>query len=145
MDEPTNGLDPTQILEIRKLIKELSHHSTVILSTHILQEVEALCDRAIIILQGKIAKDASLEDLKSSSRVHLEVEGNRETIKKLLSTSDNVTQVHFHSESKDEIQKFDLEIKNPKLTADIAKSLIENKLNLHCLQPLKGDTTIEIL
>lgn len=64
LDEPTSGLDPNQIIEIRQLIKDLGREKTVILSTHILGEVEAVCDRAIIINKGKLAADASIEDLK---------------------------------------------------------------------------------
>jgi ABC-2 type transport system ATP-binding protein len=74
LDEPTSGLDPNQILEIRKLIKEISRNKTVILSTHIMQEVQALCDRAIVINQGKIVADDRLENLlkkKESSTVLL--------------------------------------------------------------------------
>ena len=57
LDEPTSGLDPNQIIEIRKLISELGKEKTVLLSTHILQEVEAICDRVIIIHKGKIVAD----------------------------------------------------------------------------------------
>ncbi|MBK6930650.1 MAG: gliding motility-associated ABC transporter ATP-binding subunit GldA [Saprospirales bacterium] len=64
LDEPTSGLDPNQIVEIRQLIKDLGKEKTVVLSTHILGEVEAVCDRAIIINKGKIAADASITDLK---------------------------------------------------------------------------------
>ena len=63
LDEPTSGLDPNQILEIRKLIKEISRNKTVILSTHIMQEVQALCDRVIVINQGKIVADDLLANL----------------------------------------------------------------------------------
>lgn len=63
LDEPTTGLDPNQILEIRKLIKAISHNKTVIFSTHIMQEVQALCDRVIIIHQGKLVADDSLSRL----------------------------------------------------------------------------------
>jgi ABC-2 type transport system ATP-binding protein len=63
LDEPTSGLDPNQILEIRKLIKDISRDKTVIFSTHIMQEVEALCDRVIIINKGKIVADDLLENL----------------------------------------------------------------------------------
>lgn len=63
LDEPTVGLDPTQIVEIRRLIKRLSKHSTILFSTHILPEVEALCDRAIILMNGEIRADARLSDL----------------------------------------------------------------------------------
>ena len=64
LDEPTNGLDPNQIIEIRNLIKEISHEKTIILSTHIMQEVEALCSRVILIHKGHIIQDCSLEDFK---------------------------------------------------------------------------------
>lgn len=69
LDEPTNGLDPTQILEMRSLIKGLSAHATVIVSTHILQEVEAVCERVIIMVQGRIGMDAKLSALQQSSRL----------------------------------------------------------------------------
>lgn len=64
LDEPTSGLDPNQIIGIRNLIKELGKTKTVILSTHIMQEVDAVCDQVIIIDQGKIVADDSLGDLK---------------------------------------------------------------------------------
>jgi ABC-2 type transport system ATP-binding protein len=64
LDEPTSGLDPNQIVEIRQLIKDLGKEKTVILSTHILGEVEAVCDRAIIINRGKLVADAPIQDLK---------------------------------------------------------------------------------
>jgi ABC-2 type transport system ATP-binding protein len=63
LDEPTVGLDPTQVVEIRKLIRRLAEHSTVLFSTHILSEVEALCDRAIILFNGEIKADARLSEL----------------------------------------------------------------------------------
>lgn len=64
LDEPTSGLDPNQIVEIRRLIRDLGNEKTVILSTHILGEVEAVCDRAIIINKGVLVADALIEDLK---------------------------------------------------------------------------------
>jgi len=67
LDEPTIGLDPTQIIEIRQLIKRLSKNSTILFSTHILPEVEVLCDRVIILMGGEIKADARLEDLARSS------------------------------------------------------------------------------
>nr|MBC7611641.1 ATP-binding cassette domain-containing protein [Pseudopedobacter sp.] len=63
LDEPTSGLDPNQLIEIRKLIKELGKTKTVILSTHIMQEVEAICDEVIIIHKGKIVANDSLKGL----------------------------------------------------------------------------------
>ena len=64
LDEPTTGLDPNQLVGIRDLIKNCGKTKTVLLSTHIMQEVEAVCDRAIIIKQGKLVADASLKELK---------------------------------------------------------------------------------
>lgn len=63
LDEPTSGLDPNQILEIRKLIKDISTNKTVIFSTHILQEVQALCDRVIVINLGEIVADDTVDNL----------------------------------------------------------------------------------
>jgi ABC-2 type transport system ATP-binding protein len=66
-DEPTASLDPTQIVEVRRLIRRLARHSTVILSTHVLSEVEATCDRVIILLNGEVKADARLSDLAATS------------------------------------------------------------------------------
>jgi ABC-2 type transport system ATP-binding protein len=68
LDEPTSGLDPNQIAEIRKLIRELGSEKTVILSTHILPEVEATCDRIFIINKGKIVADGTAESLRQQSK-----------------------------------------------------------------------------
>jgi ABC-2 type transport system ATP-binding protein len=68
LDEPTTGLDPNQIVEIRKLIKELGREKTVILSTHNLPEVEATCDRILIISKGKIVADGTAANLRSESK-----------------------------------------------------------------------------
>jgi len=74
LDEPTLGLDPTQIVEIRRLIRRLAKHSTVLFSTHILSEVEALCDRVIIIINGQIRADARLSELAVTSDAILVLE-----------------------------------------------------------------------
>ena len=67
LDEPTSGLDPNQIMEIRELIKKLGQNKTVLFSSHILQEVEAICDRVIIISKGKIVADDSLANLQQGN------------------------------------------------------------------------------
>jgi ABC-2 type transport system ATP-binding protein len=71
LDEPTIGLDPTQIVEVRHLIRRLADRSTVLLSTHILSEVEAMCDGVIILMNGEVKADARLADLEASSGVVL--------------------------------------------------------------------------
>ena len=67
LDEPTSGLDPNQIIEIRELIKNFGKNKTVLLSTHIMQEVESMCDRVIIINEGKIVADDSVEAIKKGN------------------------------------------------------------------------------
>jgi ABC-2 type transport system ATP-binding protein len=69
LDEPTTGLDPNQLVEIRNLIKQIGQNKTVIFSTHIMQEVEAICDRVIIINRGKIVADGSLNELKQGKNI----------------------------------------------------------------------------
>ncbi|OBX25206.1 ABC-2 type transport system ATP-binding protein [Gelidibacter algens] len=74
LDEPTTGLDPNQLVEIRQLIKSLGKEKTVFLSTHIMQEVEAICDRVIIINNGEIVADKKLTELKADQQQIIEVE-----------------------------------------------------------------------
>ena len=74
LDEPTLGLDPRQIVEIRRLIRRLAEHSTILFSTHILSEVEALCDRVIILMNGQIRADAWLSELAATSDAILVLE-----------------------------------------------------------------------
>ncbi len=73
LDEPTTGLDPNQLVEIRELIKELGKEKTVLFSTHIMQEVEAVCDRVIIIKKGEILVDKKLAELKENNQQNIEV------------------------------------------------------------------------
>ncbi|HLB51603.1 hypothetical protein A3F07_01735 [candidate division WWE3 bacterium RIFCSPHIGHO2_12_FULL_38_15] len=80
LDEPTEGLDPNQRSEIRALIKNLSKDRTIIISTHVMQEVEAICDRALIINKGKMVADSSVKDLnklvKGKSSINVDIEGS---------------------------------------------------------------------
>ena len=103
LDEPTSGLDPHQILEIRNLIRELAEDKTVILSTHILQEVEATADRIVIINRGKIVGDGTIDELrdraKESERISVTVEGEKEEVERLLSGVEGVKQVVFEDAS----------------------------------------------
>jgi ABC-2 type transport system ATP-binding protein len=98
LDEPTSGLDPNQIVEIRDIIKVIGVEKTVVLSTHILSEVEATCDRVVIINQGKIVADGSTAELKQSSEaeyaLNLILRGAKhEDAKELLSPIEGVSEV----------------------------------------------------
>lgn len=83
-DEPTVGLDPTQIVEIRRLIKRLSQESTILFSTHILSEVEALCDRVIIILNGQIKADQRLSTLAATADAILVLQDRQRDVEAAL-------------------------------------------------------------
>jgi len=74
LDEPTTGLDPNQLIEIRKLIREIARDKTILLSTHIMKEVEAVCDRVLIINKGKLVADTTLEALRKDEKQVIEVE-----------------------------------------------------------------------
>ena len=91
LDEPTTGLDPNQIVEIRKLIKDLGKEKTVILSSHILSEVEATCDRILIINKGRIVADGSSDTLRQQAQgqevLTVQIEGNEQVEKGLLEIS----------------------------------------------------------
>ena len=99
LDEPTIGLDPNQIMLIRQVIKDLGEKHTVLLSTHILPEVEMVCDRIMIINKGKIvAMDTPanlIKQLKTGSSLVLEIKGNGDKIKESLSRLDSVNSVSF--------------------------------------------------
>ena len=94
LDEPTTGLDPNQILEIRKLIRAFGKEKTVLLSTHILQEVNALCDRVIIINKGKIVFDNQLKSLRQDQKQIIEVSFDFRIENQALSRIPNVEKVN---------------------------------------------------
>lgn len=109
LDEPTTGLDPNQIVEIRELIKELGKQKTVILSTHILPEVEATCDRILIINKGKIVADGTAESLRKQSEgrqvLKVRIEGgNAQAIHSELLSMSQVANVDVIDGSRFELQ-----------------------------------------
>ncbi len=93
LDEPTTGLDPNQLVEIRQLIRKVGRDTTVLLSTHIMQEVEAMCDRVIIINKGAIVADDLIKNLKSDSTQLIEVEFDYRVEKELLQQIKRVREV----------------------------------------------------
>ncbi len=128
LDEPTTGLDPNQIVEIRKLIKELGKEKTVILSSHILSEVEATCDRILIINKGRIVADGTSETLRNQAQgqelLTVQIEGDPNKIEKAILKLASVEKVipqegkagWFQVQSKPEASSrkelFDLCVKN---------------------------------
>ncbi|MBK8609765.1 MAG: gliding motility-associated ABC transporter ATP-binding subunit GldA [Chitinophagaceae bacterium] len=132
LDEPTSGLDPNQIVEIREVIKKLGVNKTVLFSSHILQEVQAICDRVIIISKGKIVADDSLLNLqKGKTDEHFVLVEFKETVSPdLLQTLDYISDIEH-------LQAFQFKLKtfNPEA---VRKQLLElslkNNLNIVSLQ-----------
>lgn len=93
LDEPTVGLDPTQIVEIRALIKQLARESSVLFSSHILSDVEAICDRVIIIINGQVKADQNLRQLRMSNDATLVLQADAEGIRAALGNIGGVTRV----------------------------------------------------
>jgi ABC-2 type transport system ATP-binding protein len=131
LDEPTTGLDPNQLVEIRNVIKNVGKDKTVFLSTHIMQEVEAICDRVIIIDNGKIVTDKKLDKLVSEEKEQIiEVEFdksidetllvNLEHIKTYKNTSDNIWILTFNTEEDMRSKVFDFAQDNGLKTLQIS-------------------------
>ena len=124
MDEPTSGLDPNQLVEIRQLIKQLGKEKTVILSTHIMQEVEAICNRVIIISKGKMVANDSIENLQTQKHdrsiirvvfknvveqgLLLKISG----VKKVIPLGENSFTIHSSFNNEEEIFQFAVQQKN---------------------------------
>jgi len=131
-DEPTVGLDPKQIIEIRELIKNLKGDHTVILSSHILPEVEQTCERVVIIADGKVVAEDTPENLKSrlrgSDRVLMELDGDEKTVQETLKKFSDVTSVKI-DQGTGKTLKVSVE-SNTDLRKEYAKALIEKKIGL---------------
>lgn len=105
LDEPTVGLDPNQIIEMRELIRELSKNHTILLSSHIMQEISAVCDEIIIINNGKmIAKDTPdnlINMIKGTSAIHMVVKGDEDIIKETVENMPDIEKISYDSESEE--------------------------------------------
>lgn len=131
-DEPTVGLDPKQIIEIRELIKNLKGDHTVILSSHILPEVEQTCERVVIISEGEVVAEDTPENLtarmKGSERILFELEGKEKDIKEVFDKFKDIISIQMDTLT-DQKVKVVLE-SNTDLRKEFAKSLIEKNIGL---------------
>lgn len=128
LDEPTVGLDPKQIIEIRTLIKKLGKHHTVILSSHILPEVQAVCDRIVVISSGSIVAndttDALARNLSADHKLIIRTDGDSEEIKKLLSSIGGMERVIVNREAEPGVCEYFLETaENKDLRREISQKL----------------------
>jgi ABC-2 type transport system ATP-binding protein len=139
LDEPTSGLDPNQIAEIRKLIRDLGREKTVILSTHILPEVEATCDRIFIINKGKIVADGTAESLRRQAqgsdilRVKIE-DGQTDQIFKALQTIKSVSMVEFADRN---LNKFDIHCGSQDVKREIFRLCVDKHWILTEMTPFE--------
>lgn len=126
LDEPTVGLDPLQIRETLALIKEMGEQRTILLSTHILSEVEAICQRVIIISEGRLGSDKQMSELQAVVSIVLEVAGPTEQVANVLRTTEGVEQVESrplgHGLSHYEVRTRDHEDLREMLSQRIAKN-----------------------
>ncbi len=114
LDEPTSGLDPNQIVEIRNLIKKIGENKTVILSTHILQEVSATCDRVVIINNGKIVAKGTTEELISKATrkeiIYVKVKGAHSEVIEKLKLMENVEDVKKKDKEAEDIYGYQITV-----------------------------------
>lgn len=143
LDEPTIGLDPMQIIEVREMIKRFGENRTVIISTHILQEVNAICDRVIIINKGKIVAEDSIEHITKKngeeSAFQLRVKADEKTASSVLSRGGSLVE-EFKAMSRHEQGATDFIVytKDGKDTrADIIRLLVESGIEVVMMKPVE--------
>ncbi len=141
LDEPTNGLDPTQIGHMRTLIKRLAENATVMISTHILQEVQAIADRVIVIHRGKLALDSALADLRKGGRLRLVTNGAPDVVEPLLTALDTITGFErLASPSQGHAYGIKLNGHAPEAVAPgVARAVLGQGLDLYTLAPEQRD------
>lgn len=142
LDEPTNGLDPQQTLQMRELIRSIAKEATVILSTHIMQEVDALCDRVLMMRAGRLVLDEKLAELRVSRSLLLASSLDSAELQKLLGAITGVKDIDLLASQSNETharvhlgEAGDVKI----ISAAIAKALIGSGAELYQLQPETRD------
>lgn len=143
LDEPTNGLDPQQTEHMRQLIRRIAKTSTVILSTHIMQEVEALCSRVLIMHSGELIVDAALDELRSSHELCLETSAAVKEGKALIKNISGISEVKAQPLDETGTTLFTLSLTNDvdltSVSAEISKSVVHAGFALHRLEVVKED------
>lgn len=139
LDEPTNGLDPRQTAQMRKLIEQLSRRATILLSTHIMQEVEAVCDRVLILRNGQLALDRELHALHSSDTLVLRTDATNANLASLLQSLPQVVDV-TSSRASTGCLEFTLQLREgcdrDTAAGNISHSVLESGARLYTLEPL---------
>ena len=134
LDEPTNGLDPNQILQMRELIKELAKNSTVVVSTHVLQEVQAICERVLIMRGGKLVLDSKIRDLQSENKIIFNFQPSKSDVTTMLSESPLVKKVEEVQNS--ETTSLRVEVEKAEIPS-LVRSLVSAGANIESIMPEK--------
>lgn len=134
LDEPTNGLDPNQILQMRELIKELAKSSTVIVSTHVLQEVQAICERVLIMRGGQLVLDSKITDLQSENKIIFNFQPSDSDVTTMLSESPLVKNVEEVQNS--ETTSLRVEVQKEEIPS-LIRSLVSAGANIESIMPEK--------
>jgi len=134
LDEPTNGLDPNQILQMRELIKELAKSSTVIVSTHVLQEVQAICERVLIMRGGQLVLDSKIKDLQSENKIIFNFQPSESDVITVLSESPLVKKVEEVQNS--ETTSLRVEVQKAEIPS-LIRSLVSAGANIESIMPEK--------
>lgn len=146
LDEPTVGLDPKQIIEIRSLIKKLGKNHTVILSSHILPEVQAVCDRIVVINRGKLVANDTAENLShnlsADHKVTVRIEGAENDVKAILEQIPDMEEVHVGREVESNVFEYEL---NAREGADIRREVFKRMAarNYPILMMRNSELTLE--
>ncbi len=141
LDEPTNGLDPSQIEKMRSLLKQLAQTSTVIISTHVLHEVNEVCDRVLILKQGKLALDSTLKDLQQGEQLLITIDQSPDQVLQDLTSIDAIKAVEYIREDRSGycyrlVPVLDqLEL----ITPDIIRTLVKLGCNISRVSPQAFD------
>jgi len=143
LDEPTVGLDPNQIIEVRGLIKNLAGNHTIILSTHILPEVEMTCQRAVIINRGRVVAQDTIANMtqkqRGLGRLLLQVDGPSAAVREKLAGVNGVKKVHANSDSRYEIESEP----GRDVRRELAQAVVQNGWGLLELRPKDKDVSLE--
>lgn len=153
LDEPTTGLDPAQIIEIRELIRELAKEKTIILSTHILPEVSMICQRVIIINKGKIVAVDTTENLtdrmQKSTKVILEVDGPTDQVRQTLTSISGVLGVETTETVQDTVCRYQVDAEKQRdIRRELAAAVIGNGwglLELHAVEMSLEDVFVQLV
>ncbi len=138
LDEPTNGLDPSQIHHMRDLIKTLAETSTIIISTHILQEVQAMCDRVIVLRQGSKVLDARLADLHRANNLIVEVDASGGCFAELAGEFTEIKSINPRENTED-YQRFAIDLVDnaniKTLSSALASAILQRGWKLFLMKP----------